>query len=403
MDIEYRGVDDANLAALLTADARAFGQAARKPGSPDTWARLELERARVAVEGAEVVGVGRNYSFELTMPGGGVLPAAAVSWIGVLPTHRRRGVLRQMMRELHDDARAHGEAVSILTASESSIYGRFGYGIATWQLGFSIDPRYSAFARPVDGSGSVRFVDDATARSLLPPLYESVRPLRAGMVSRPEGWWDEAYFFAEPDEAWFYVVHADASGADDGFAQYKIDSDWLGSDGITNARMTVLDVQARTDTARVALWRYLFDVDLVAQVRVIGAPIDDPVRWWLAEPRRLRVDYVNDRLYVAVHDPVAALGARSYSASGSLVIDVHGADGEVRVALEAGDGVSATTTTRSADVALGVRELGSVLLGGVGWRELAAAGLIDEHVPGALARADALFATFPAPATLSWF
>src|SRR5690349_1900426 len=134
MAVEYRAVTEDEFTDLLEVDRIGFGFEPRKPGTPETWARAELERTRCAFDGREMVGAGRNYTFELTVPGGALVPAAAVSWVSVLPTHRRRGVLRGMIDALFADARERGEPVSMLTASESLIYGRFGYGISAWRL-----------------------------------------------------------------------------------------------------------------------------------------------------------------------------------------------------------------------------------------------------------------------------
>ncbi|MDQ1461465.1 MAG: hypothetical protein QOI08_2949, partial [Actinomycetota bacterium] len=130
MSFEVRAIGPEELDDLLIADQRGFGGVPMRPGASRSWAESELDRTRVAFESGRMVGVSRTYSFELTMPGGAMLPAAAVSWVSVQPTHRRRGVLTQMMKAMHDDARDRGEAAAILTASESSIYGRFGYGVA---------------------------------------------------------------------------------------------------------------------------------------------------------------------------------------------------------------------------------------------------------------------------------
>ena len=127
-----------------------------------------------------MVGVSRTYSFELTMPGGAMLPAAAVSWVSVLPTHRRRGVLTQMMAAMHDDARERDEPAAILTASESSIYGRFGYGVAAWRLGdHAPSARASRSPRPDDDAGSMRLVARDEAERVLPADLRPRAPRRA--------------------------------------------------------------------------------------------------------------------------------------------------------------------------------------------------------------------------------
>ena len=201
VDVEYRAITEDEFEAFTRADIIAFGQEPHPPGAPLGFGRLELDRTRAAFVGDQIVGAGRNYSLELTVPGGAVVPAAGVSWISVLPTHRRRGVLRGMMAELRDDAVAHGEAISILTASEGGIYGRFGYGVATWRMMLHVERAHSAFAVPVRDDGRLQFVDRATALARFPAVYAQACLQRAGMVSRPDAWWEETFFhIAPPDD-----------------------------------------------------------------------------------------------------------------------------------------------------------------------------------------------------------
>ena len=139
MTFEIRAIAPDEIEDLILVDNRAFGQSPGPADQPRAWAEAELDRTRCAFEDGTLVAASRAYSFELTMPGGAIVPVAAVSWVGVLPTHRRRGVLTQMIDALHDDARERGEIAAVLTASESAIYGRYGYGVATWRLGLTLE------------------------------------------------------------------------------------------------------------------------------------------------------------------------------------------------------------------------------------------------------------------------
>jgi predicted acetyltransferase len=404
MPVEYRPIAPDEYEDFLDVDRIGFGMAPRKDDVPDTWARGELERAFGAFDGGRIVGVGRNYSFELTMPGGTLLPAGAVSWIAVLPTHRRRGVLSGMMAALHHDSRERGEPVSILTASESSIYGRFGYGIATWRLGITVERAHARFARDVVDDGRVRYLTDDESLKVFPPVYDTVRRRRAGMVSRPDFWWpSEMRMLAEDFSPSFRVVHEGRDGTVDGFAMYGLAGEWAG--GISVKRLTVVDLQTTTLSARAALWRFLFGIDLVHTVAAINVPADEPLPFMLADSRRVRVDYLNDGLWSCVLDEPAALRSRTYSCADRLVLDVHRPDrSRVTVELEAGpDGAECRATNAEADLALGSSQLGSVFLGGVSCSQLFQAGLVDELRPGMLARADAMFAAQPVPTMTSWF
>jgi predicted acetyltransferase len=404
MDIEYRAIEPDEFDEFLEVDRIGFGQSPRKEGTSDSWARGELDRTRGAFDGGRMVGAGRNYTFEVTVPGGELLPAAAVSWISVLPTHRRRGVLTGMMNALHRDARDRGEPVSILTASESVIYGRFGYGVATWRLALAVDRAHARFARDIEDDGRVRFLTDDESLKVFPPVYDAARRMRAGMVTRPDFWWPEGFdWLAEEFSPTFRVAHEDRNGTVDGFAFYGVAGEWM--NGISTKQLTVVDLVSLDPSARAALWRFLFGVDLVTSVRAGMLPVDEPLRFLLADSRRARVEYVNDGMWVRIHDEVAALSARTYDRDGSIVLEVHRPDGTAAtLEVDGGpDGAQCRATTASPDVVLGSAQLGSVFLGGVSFRELHDAGLVDEATPGAIARADAMFTTRPVPTMTSWF
>jgi predicted acetyltransferase len=404
MPVEYRPIEPDEFDDFLDVDRIGFGMPPRKEDVPDTWARGELERAFGAFDEGRIVGVGRNYSFELTLPGGTLVPAGAVSWIAVLPTHRRRGVLSGMMNALHDDSRRRGEPVSMLTASESSIYGRFGYGIATWRLGITVERAHARFVHDVADDGRVRYLTDDESLKVFPPVYDTARRARAGMVSRPDFWWpSELRLLADDFAPAFRVVHEQRDGTVDGYALYGLAGDWDG--GISAKRLTVVDLQTTTLSARAALWRFLFGVDLVHTVAGINLPADDPLPFMLTDSRRVRVDYLNDGLWLCLLDEQRALGLRTYACADRIVLDVHRPDRlRATLELEGGpDGAQCRPTDAGADLALGAQQLASAFLGGVSFSQLYEAGLVDELRPGAVARADAMFAAHPVPAMTSWF
>jgi predicted acetyltransferase len=401
---EIRAIRPDELDRLLLADQRGFGGSPQSPDAPRSWAEAELDRTRVAFEDDEIVGVSRNYTFELTVPGGATVPAAAVSWVAVLPTHRRRGVLTQMMAALHDDARAHDEPVAMLTASESVIYGRFGYGVATWRLGLSADRARIEFIDP-DDAGRMRMLAREEADKVLPEVYERTRLLRGGMVSRPDFWWPQVFwgfFGGDGKKAFFTAVHTDADGNDDGFVAYEINDEW--NRGLPDRRLLVWDMQAVDAPVQAALWKYVFGVDLIGTVAATNSPIDDPLRRLVTDSRRVRVDFVNDGLWLAPLEPAPLLAARRYTVDGRVVIEVHAPDGTShRVALEGGpDGAQCTPTTATPDLVCGTATLGACALGGNRWSELARTGLVEGRAD-VLMRADAMFMATPEPALLSGF
>jgi predicted acetyltransferase len=239
---------------------------------------------------------------------------------------------------------------------------------------------------------------------VLPPVYDAARRQRGGMVTRPDFWWPEVYhYMADQVAPSFRVVHEDGNGYVDGFALYGVRGDW--QNGLAGKRLVVMDLVSTTPSAHEALWQFLIGVDLVDTIVAVNLPIDEPLRFMLTDPRRVRTDYVNDGLWLCMLDEVAALSARSYAVDGSLAFEVHRPDGSVgRFLLDAGrDGAACTPANASADLVLGTSELSASYLGGVSFASLRDAGRVEEVSAGAIARADALFATPVAPAMTTNF
>jgi predicted acetyltransferase len=389
---------------MMVADERGFGGEPLTEGLSRSWAEAELDRTRVAFDGDEIVGVSRTYTFELTVPGGAMIPAAAVSWVAVLPTHRRQGVLTRMINAMHDDARARGEPVGILTASESQIYERFGYGTATWRLGLTTEKARIQFRNP-ESPGRMRMITREEGDKVLPNIYERLRPRRAGAVSRPDFWWPSVYWDqigGARKKAFFVVVHTNDEGVDDGWVGYEITGEWQG--GMPDRDLLIWDMQAADADVRAALWRYVYSVDLIGTVRATNVPIDDPLRHLVVDGRRVRVDFINDGLWLAPLDPARLLAARTYATTGRLTLEVHTPDGSTdTLALDAdGAGATCTTTRDTPDIVCTTATLGACALGGNRFTELAEARRLSGD-RDALLLADQMFACTPPPTMLSWF
>lgn len=397
MRIDLRPITPDEYTAFMQANFTAFGGHASEDALARERLMLEFDRTVAAFDGERIVGTAGNITMELTLPGGARLPTAGVSWVSVLPTHRRHGILRQMMRALLDDARAHGEPVAALTASESLIYGRFGFGIATSKMDLVIDRRNAAFLHPAPSSGSHRLVDHEEILTILPDLYGRSRQLRPGAVSRNAGWW-QSYLTNPPatrqDEGpRFNAVYTSPGGEIEGAALYRIANTW--EDGLPSGVLAVSDFYAATHEASTALWHYLFGIDLVQTVRITSRPLDEPLRWMLADPRRLRVSRLVDDLWLRLLDVPAALAARRYAASDRLIFEVADAfwpesGGRYELAATQ-EGAECKRTTDDPDITLDAATLGAAYLGGVRFTTLAEAGRVAARTPGAFRRADALF------------
>ncbi|HEY3551199.1 MAG TPA: GNAT family N-acetyltransferase [Gaiellaceae bacterium] len=377
----------------------AIGQYFNPPPSEDFLERftetLPHERMHAAFEGDQLVGGAGAFPFELSVPSGS-LPCAGITAVGVHPTHRRRGVLRSMMDAQLRDVHERGEPIAALWASEETIYGRFGYGIASWAGDLNVPHEWDAFAEPVELGGATRFVTPDEARELFPPIYEAVRRERPGMTSRNEAWWRNRQLRMPEEEASAprrYVV-LELDGEPVAYAIYRTHFSFGG--GSATSRLVVREALGATPRATAAIWRFLLDVDWMATVELSLAPPDHPLLLLLANPRRAHYGF-GDALWLRIVDLPAALNGRAYGEGGPLVLDVRDAicdwnDGRWR--LEDG---TCDRTDEDPDLALDVSALGSAYLGAVSFTELRAALRVEELREGAVARADALFAWRPLP------
>ncbi len=355
-----------------------------------------------AFEEGRVVATAGDWDMDLTVPGPREVHAPGVTAVGVLPTHRRRGLMTALMRRQLDDFRGRGEAVATLLAAESVIYGRFGYGWATTSAAAELERAHGVFVDSLGQRAPLRLVDKTEAAKVLPDIFDQVRRVQPGEISRPDGWWHQ--FIRDPEWArdeggseLFHVVCHD--GADAGYASYRLEHGW--PDNIPGYTMRVNQLAASSPTVRAALWRYCLDVDLVATVRFENIPTNEPMRWRLRDPRRLRTRTVSDFLWVRLIDVARALEARRYRVADRVVLQVVDAflpENEGRYELDAGpDGARCRRTNADPDVTLPVAALGSAYLGGVALTALAQAGRVEETRPGGLARADLLFGAADPP------
>jgi len=333
----------------------------------------------------------------LTVPGGDTVPADALTMVSVAGTHRRRGLLTRMLTDSLSEAHQRGDAVSILWAAEWPIYGRFGYAPATINAGYTLHPRAPG-GRLSGTDGALQRLDAAEIGAIAPGIFDRAARQRAGNIDRPPAWWSGTLGLdGYPDPRFdgkrpTHVVHEGPDGPDGYIA-------WTAKDG----GVDVLDLCAATDSAYRGLWGYVSSLDLVEQVTLRRRPVDEPVRWLLPDGRALEQHETVDGIWVRLLDVPVALGARRYSVTDRLVLDVD--DGDVggfaagRYVLEGGpDGAKCLPSTEdSADLRVHQRALAAAYLGGYSLHAQAITGRVAELTPGALRRADAMFATPLAP------
>ncbi|MFI9506106.1 GNAT family N-acetyltransferase [Nocardia sp. NPDC052566] len=352
------------------------------------------EEAIVAVDGERVVGNVRSRTMTVTVPGERTVEATGIAAVGVAPTHRRRGILRAMYTEQHRRTEEAGLPLTIFTASEGGIYGRFGYGPAVRENSVSIDRRFAQFRPTTPDPGGVELVPLARAEGRLEPLYDRWRRLVPGAQVRPKAWWGSIFDAApQPDgNTPFALVHPD------GYALYRHHY----NDSV--ASVEVIEFRAVTTEAHAALWRTLFGLDLVQRVdAVIGD--NNPLPYLLTNPRLVRTTQREDGLWARLMDVPAALAARTYRRDLDVVLAVtdpfRAAGGTF--ALRVRDGIAeCEPTTRSVDVELGIDVLGSMYLGAYPARAFAAANRLQVKDAAHLRALDDAFAS-DRDAVLGWF
>ena len=408
MGIDIRPVKtDDELEAFVRTDLRAFGASWRDDSLERARRSLELDRTRAAfdTDDGAVVGCSAALSWQVTVPGGASLPSAAVTWVSVRGTHRRRGLLTSMMNALFDDAVGRDEPLAMLYASEAVIYGRFGYGAATFGSSFEIERAHAALATGVDSRAPGRLVllERAEIEPIARAVFDEHRRVAVGEVSRSDAWWTNRFEDREDDRGGgsnlFYVAHERSPGEWDGYATYRLHEKW---DGAPDYTCEVVELVALADDTRRALLAVLLDIDLVGRVRFGHAPVDDPLRWSLADPRRVRTTGTVDMLWVRVLDVPRALAARSYAIEGRLALEVTDPfrpDCGGRFVVDGGpDGASCVRDDAvEPDLSLTASDLGALYLGGVGVAPLVASGRVAARHASAVRLASAMLRTDPAP------
>jgi predicted acetyltransferase len=403
--IELRTPGDEQVIEFLKPLPLAFSE----PVSDEEYAleakSLEADRVVGAFEGNLQVGCAAALTFRLTVPGGEV-GAAGITIVGVIPTHTRRGILRQMMTWLIAQARERGEPVAILGASEAAIYQRFGYGLSTLQSQFDIEPVRARFVHAVETAGRFRFVDPDEATRLFPIVYEPFRVATPGAVDRTEAIWrygmlfDAAFMQARNGAKSLAILEVD--GAPHAYAIYRTKNNW--DDRGPKNSLLALEVVGLDAASEQAMWQWLFRIDLLAGVRVARGPVPNPLQLQLTEPRRLGLT-VNDGTWLRIIEVGPALEARSYLGDGSLTFDLTDDfcpwnAGRWRLSVPGGGAaatIDAAPKGAKPDLALDVSALNSIYLGGFSFADLARAGRVTEVRGGGVAAADSLFATATKP------
>ena len=351
-----------------------------------------------AWDGDTCVGHACQFPVDTTVPGGGRLSTGAVSRVGVLPTHRRRGVATRLMHALIDDALRRHVVLLSLRASEAIIYPRYGFGVAGEYCAVTIDPARATPLRGATTDGSFRILDPDEIVGVIDPLYERVGHRRPGALTRPPSFTERLLRAAiERKDASFVAVHLDPSSEPDGYVHY--DLNWRGAAlEISSGEGVVHDLFAASDEVELALWQFLFDTDLVTSWRASARPLDDLVRFAAADRRGHQQVGIQDEQWLRLLDVDAALSARSYHpATGSIAIRVSDPLVPANNATWRIDADGADRTSDAPDLSVGIETLSAAYLGGPSWAALAGTGAVEVAGGQATEVADTLFASRPLP------
>ena len=405
MNVVYRTPDPDELRSVGAVVAIALLQ---PPHSDEVWRKSEPTWQACdtisAFDGSACVGSVSEFFVDTTVPGGARLPTAAITRVGVLPTHRRQGVAKQLMERLVVEARERGRMLASLRATEAVIYPRFGFGVAGENASAVIDSRRARPLRSPEIEGSVRILDRGEILDVVPALYEGVAHSRPGAITRPEWIW-RRYFEAAiaGSAASFVAVHLDTTSHPDGYVHYDVS--W--HDEFSEAPAghgKIHELYGADAGVELALWRYLLDIDLVNIWRADERPLDDVAKFVVADSRAYAVKAVGDEQWLRILDLDVALGTRTYNATNQAVTIM------VRDPLLANnsgtwqvDAYGAYRSHHEPDLIVGIDAISAAYMGGTPWWALHAAGYVREQRAGSIADADNLFASRPLPYCGSFF
>ncbi len=396
MALEIRTITDDEVAAYRETLLQTFGvDADADEGGVDRHRKLvPLTQSWAAIENGFVVATAATFDLEISVPLGGALPMAGLTMVTVRPSHRRKGLLRQLMKRHLDDARARSFPVSGLWASESKIYGRFGYGIAAFSDAYDIPGAHALAVGVGRDLDDLEWIDGERAREALPPIYARATDARPGALRRTPMWWSERRFI---ENAWTrkgaskrrYVL-AKRGREHVGYIAYRQRDKF--TDGLPDGRLEINELVAFDARAAVTLWKFACSVDLFPTVTWWNAPPDDALPWNVDDLRRIR-RRKEDTLWLCIEDVPATLAARGYSTDGTLRIAVGGWTYEL--VAEGGRG-RCEPTSKAPDISCTKQTLATLFLGAVSATNLAQAGMVRGDAK-ALASADALFSSPLAP------
>jgi predicted acetyltransferase len=410
--------DEVAFGSWLQAEARGFHDGVVADEMVAAWVEGLAYRRTTGVwdetttDAAAPVATVSSWIAPLTVPGHRAVDAWAISAVTVAPTHRRRGIARNLLEGELRTASALGVPLAMLTVSEATIYSRFGFAPAVMAADWTVNTRRATWSGPTP-HGRVQFITIDELLEQGPALLEACRLGSPGQVEPWPLLWKRLVGRTPGDKDAHknvrVVRYDDVAGTAQGFAIYRMVESTTDLFGYS---LDVLFQASATDDAYAGLWRFLFEMDLTNEVTAKLRSVEEPFAWQIADFRAARKTVQRDHLWTRILDVKRALEARVFSAHGTIVLEITDPlgyaagsylleiadDGSARVEPLAGE-----VPETAAHIALSVNELGALYLGGVSAVTLTAAGRITEVRAGSASAVDASFRSPVTPWLSLWF
>jgi GNAT superfamily N-acetyltransferase len=377
-----------------------FAEVPSAPTEDQLLGLAEDQRFAADIDGSEpgtYPGVYGVFPLTLSIPGADEstrqVPCAGLTWVGVHPDHRRKGVLTAMLRHHFEQVHEQdGVYLSALHASEPGIYGRHGYGLASLEHDVSLGSGTILTAPELDDAAAAVTTHLASASD--PGVPKRLRECHLSCAELGSVVGDASYYVRicqqlpehRRDKEPWRILFARRDGVDVGFAPFRRTHKWEQRRPSGDLSVWAL---LGDPAARLALARRLVDFDLMGTIKIGTIGVDDPLLLWAGGPRATSELGTYDSLWVRLVDLPDALRARAWSAPCDVVVEVADTAapwnaGTWRIRADDGE-VSVEPTTAQSDVRLGIEALGAAYLGAGNLVAMRRAGLIAERRQGAVA------------------
>lgn len=354
----------------------------------------------------QIVGTGGADQYVLTVPGGNTIGMAGIMGMGTLPTHKRKGIFSSVINKLHSQAKERGDVIAGLWASQSLLYTRFGYGLSTLREDWTINTNHTKLLKQKKESIRFELVDKEKALIEIPKIYDTFRKCQNGATDRTEGYWN--YILYEDDSAkynksgncGFFFVLAYKDNKPSGYAIYNFNKESGVAHEDDKGTLDVQEIISTDKETNIALWHYIFGIELVEEIKINQRAPGDPLYLMLENPRKLKRETI-DGLWVRIVDPIKMLEKRKYNSEGNITICIAGQnqkDIEGTYSIETdGTNTEVKKVNKKPDISMKASDLSSIYFGAVSPGEYFQAGNLEIENQNSLIELSKMFFVQQAP------